>query len=159
MHVLYWRSTLNIRLIHKHMQHTTISAQETQTIAKELAKTLHGGEVICLYGDLGHGKTTFAQGLGEGLGVSRHVNSPTFLIMRSYKLPADKMLYHVDLYRLEHQQEIIDIGLPDLMHNPDAIVVIEWPEKLGALLPKKRIDIQFAYLDENKREITITKLI
>lgn len=141
------------------MQHITTSSKETQQLAKELARTLTGGEVICLYGDLGHGKTTFTQGLGEGLGVARYVNSPTFLIMRSYKLPSEKMLYHVDLYRLEHEQEIIDIGLTDLMHSPDAIVVIEWPEKLGKLMPKKRIDIRFEYLDENKREIIITTSI
>jgi tRNA threonylcarbamoyladenosine biosynthesis protein TsaE len=137
------------------MQQITNSFEETQLIAESFAKTLRGGEVLCLYGDLGHGKTTFTQGLGKGLRVSRYVNSPTFIIMRSYKLPDEKTLYHVDLYRLEQEQEMIDIGLVDLMHNPDAIVVIEWPEKLGTLLPKKRIDIQFGYLGENVREITI----
>ena len=140
------------------MRHITTSSKETQQLAKELAMTLKGGEVICLYGDLGHGKTTFTQGLGEGLGVARHVNSPTFLIMRSYKLPSEKMLYHVDLYRLEHEQEIIDIGLTDLMHSPDAIVVIEWPEKLGKLLPQQRIDIHFEHLDDSKRGITVTTI-
>ena len=126
-------------------------------MAQEFAKTLHGGEVICLYGDLGHGKTTFTQGLAKGLGVTRIVNSPTFIIMRSYKLPNEKTLYHVDLYRLEHEQEMIDIGLSDLMHNPDTIVVIEWPEKLGKLLPSRRIDVKFVYQNEEKRQIEIIR--
>jgi tRNA threonylcarbamoyladenosine biosynthesis protein TsaE len=151
------------------MQKVTESFEETQAFAEEFAKSLHGGEVLCLYGDLGYGKTTFVQGLGKGLGVARHVNSPTFLIMRSYRITGnsqqltsndshEKMLYHVDLYRLEHEQEIRDIGLLDLMHDPDTIVVIEWPEKLGKLLPEKRTNITFEYINEDKRKITIESL-
>jgi tRNA threonylcarbamoyladenosine biosynthesis protein TsaE len=134
---------------------TTNNFDETRQFAETFAKTLRGGEVICLYGDLGNGKTTFTQGLAKGLGVVRNVNSPTFIIMRTYNLPQEKTLYHVDLYRLHHEQEIIDIGLPDIMHKPEAIVVIEWPEKMGTLLPEKRIDIQFSYEQEDKRTIII----
>lgn len=150
------------------MEHITHSAAETRQLAQRFAETLHGGEVLCLYGDLGRGKTTFVQGLGKGLGITRNVNSPTFLIMRSYKLSTldeevmgnslGKTLYHVDLYRLEHEQEMIDIGLFDLMHDPDAIVVIEWPEKLGALVLNERIDIHFDYIDEDSKSITIKEV-
>jgi tRNA threonylcarbamoyladenosine biosynthesis protein TsaE len=141
------------------------SSEETQRIAEEFAQTLQGGEVICLYGDLGYGKTTFMQGLAKGLGIEHRITSPTFIIMRRYEITKRPMvldgerklhmLYHVDLYRLEEEQAMVDLGLPDFMHDPESIVAIEWPEKLGKLRPKNRIDIRFDYVEENKREITM----
>lgn len=141
---------------------TTNSFKETQKVAEKLVKTLKGGEVLCLYGDLGHGKTTFVQGLAKGLGVERRVNSPTFIIMRTYEKNIKhvsshiKFLYHVDLYRINSEQDIIDLGLYDIMNKQDNIVVIEWPEKMGRALPEKRIDIKFEYIDEESRKISIS---
>lgn len=142
--------------------YTTQNNTETQKVAEDFAKTLQGGEVLCLWGDLGYGKTTFTQGLAKGLGLTGRITSPTFLIMRTYTLNNKstekpvKMLYHVDLYRVITEKEIVELGLLDLMQNPEHIVVIEWPEKMGTLLPEKRIDIKFEYLDENKREIKMS---
>lgn len=144
--------------------HTVITQNnsETQKLAEDFAKTLQGGEVLCLWGDLGFGKTTFTQGLAKGLGLTGRITSPTFLIMRTYTLTNEttekpvKMLYHVDLYRVTNEKEIIELGLLDLMQHPEHIVVIEWPEKMGTLLPEKRIDIKFEYIDENRRKIKIS---
>lgn len=140
----------------------TESFTETQKIAEDFAKTLKGGEVLCFYGDLGYGKTTFIQGLAKGLGIEGRIISPTFIIMRRYKMKLktqnSKFFYHVDLYRINSEQEIIDLGLLDVMHDEETIVAIEWPEKMGNLLPKKRIDVKLEYVDEDKRKISINDL-
>lgn len=132
----------------------TNSFEETQKAGFDFAKTLKGGDVVCLHGDLGGGKTTFVQGLAKGLGIEKKIISPTFIIMRSYEL-GSKNFYHVDLYRVENERDIEGLGLLDLMENEDAIVVIEWAEKIEDNLPEKRKDIFFEYLDEDKREILI----
>lgn len=128
---------------------------ETQQIGLEFAKTLKGGEVICLYGDLGSGKTTFVQGLAKGLGIEKKIISPTFIIMRTYRIQNSKNFYHVDLYRIAESKDVESLGLLEIMKDKDNIVVIEWPERIEDLLPEKRIDIIFAYLDEDKREIVV----
>ncbi len=147
---------------------TTNSFEETQAFAKKYAQSLEEGTVLCLYGDLGYGKTTFVQGLAKGLGIEKKILSPTFIIMRTYEIKVKsqkskvestnkklKNLYHVDLYRTSSEQEIIDLGLVELMQDRENIVVIEWPEKLGKWLPEKRIDVKLDYIDENKRKIII----
>src|SRR3989344_3030784 len=139
----------------------TNSFEETQNIAEEFARTLKGGEVLCLYGDLGYGKTTFIQGLAKGLGIEGRIISPTFIIMRSYKITLNSQIsilnfFHVDLYRINHENEIVDLGIPDMINKPENIAAIEWSQNLGKLLPEKRIDIKIEYIDENKRKITIT---
>lgn len=138
----------------------TKSTEETQEIAKNLAKELTGGTVLALSGDLGSGKTTFTQGLGRALGIEK-VNSPTFVILRSYDVRnkiqdvSMKTLYHIDLYRTQTEHDIEGIGLDEIFQDQEAIVVIEWPEKLGDMLPEKRVDIRFEYINENERKITI----
>jgi tRNA threonylcarbamoyladenosine biosynthesis protein TsaE len=140
---------------------TILSRDETLGLAEEIAGEVKNGGVICLYGDLGSGKTTFTQGLAKALGIEKHVTSPTFLIMRTYKLQAKsseqraKSLFHIDLYRLSSEAEMADIGLSEILGDPENIVVIEWSEKLGKLLPQKRIDIHFEYLDEDRRKVTV----
>lgn len=137
----------------------TNSFSETQKIGFDFAKTLKGGEVLCLYGDLGSGKTTFVQGLAKGLGIVQRIISPTFIIMRSYRLGIMNHesrimnFYHVDLYRIENEKDVESLGLIDLMGDHESIVVIEWPEKIENLLPEKKINIIFNYLDEDRREI------
>lgn len=141
----------------KIQEYITNSAVETQKIAIDLAKSLKGGEVMCFYGDLGYGKTTFIQGMARGLGVKGRIISPTFIIMRTYRL--EKLnFYHIDLYRIESENEVIDLGITDMMNKSENILAIEWPEKMGKLLTKNRIDIKFEYLDEDKRKITIERL-
>ena len=139
----------------------TKSAEETKKVAEELATEISGPTVITLSGDLGAGKTTFVQGFAKALGLERKILSPTFIIVREYELGIKnqesriKDFYHIDLYRLESESQIESIGLLDILKRDDSIVLIEWPEKMGNLLPNNRIDIQFEYIDENERNIII----
>ena len=160
------------------------SLEETQKIAEKFASSLKKGSVIALYGDLGSGKTTFVQGLAKGLGIKKRIISPTFIIVRSYKIknrdvilaseasPESKndpgqarmtdgslsIFYHIDLYRLENKGQIEGLGIKELMSDSQNIIAIEWAEKIKQMLPKKRVDIYFEYLSENKRKIAITEL-
>lgn len=130
---------------------------ETQKVAADFAKELKGGETLALYGELGSGKTTFVQGLAKGLGIKRRIISPTFIIVRTYKISI-KYFYHIDLYRIENVREVRSLGLEEIMNDQNSIVAIEWAEKMGDLLPKERIDIHFKYVDESKRKIAILQL-
>lgn len=141
----------------------TKSAEETKKTGYELAQTIKQRSfskdalVIALEGDLGSGKTTFIQGLGEGLGVKENILSPTFVVQKDFQLDLVnyKNLYHIDVYRLKHAGELLDLGFKDLIKNPENIVVIEWADRVKKLLPKKIIWIKFEHLGENKRKIII----
>ena len=133
----------------------THSFEETQQLGFNFAKTLKGGEVIALHGDLGSGKTTFVQGFAKGLGIEKNIISPTFIIMRTYTMKHGNF-YHVDLYRIGNKKEVEDIGLLELMTDPHNIVAIEWPEKFENLLPDKRKDLFFEYKGNDERSIIIT---
>jgi len=132
----------------------TNSFSETQKLGEEFAKNLKGGGILCLFGDLGSGKTTFVQGLAKGLGIKNKIISPTFIIMRTYQLTPNSF-YHVDLYRIENEKDVEGLGLLEIINDPQNIVVIEWPDKIENILPEKRINILFNYVDENRRKITI----
>ena len=108
---------------------------------------------LCLYGDLGSGKTTFIQGLAKGLGIKKRVISPTFVFMKQYK----PSFYHVDLYRINKVGEAKGLGLEEIFNEPKAIIAIEWAEKIKKILPKKKEDIYFDYVSENQRKITFKK--
>lgn len=138
----------------------TSSFKETQELGKKFAESLNGGAVIALRGDLGSGKTTFVQGLAQGLGVTQRIISPTFIIMRTYNVikssshQAIKSFYHVDLYRIETGSDVEGLGLLELMHDPQNVIVIEWPEKIEQLLPSTCINFFFEYLEDDKRKIS-----
>ena len=107
---------------------TTHSESETSAVGRELAATLSAGAVVLLHGDLGAGKTAFVRGLAEGLGVApADVSSPTFTLVQEYR-GGRLTLFHVDLYRLNDQREIDDLGLEEI--GADAVLTIEWAEKL-----------------------------
>ena len=133
--------------------------EETQNLGKKLAKTLKGGGLVALYGNLGSGKTTFVQGLALGLGIKRRIISPTFIIIRTYDLrpktkdQGRKAFYHIDLYRTETTADIRGLGIDEIIGNSNNIVAVEWAERMKDFLPKERIDIYFEYLDENRRKI------
>jgi tRNA threonylcarbamoyladenosine biosynthesis protein TsaE len=147
----------------------TTSFKETQKLGFDFAKKLKGGGVIALHGNLGSGKTTFVQGLAKGLGIEKHLISPTFIIMRTYEFSSSlserreskglrhssgkKMFYHVDLYRIESERDVEGLGLLEIINDPENTVVIEWPEKIEKLLPKDCIDIVFEYREDDKRKI------
>lgn len=141
-----------LRINSKHK--ITNSSEETEKLGEEFAKELIGGDIICLYGNLGSGKTTFVKGLAKGLGIKSRIISPTFVLIRQHRINF-KFLYHIDLYRLENGEDIKGLGLEDLFKDKNSIIVIEWAEKLGELLPENRIDIFFEILNEEKRKITL----
>jgi tRNA threonylcarbamoyladenosine biosynthesis protein TsaE len=143
------------------MERITKSAAETQKLAHELASTLKEDgtkrNVIALIGDLGSGKTTFVQGLAKSLGIVVRLVSPTFILMRRYQMKKG-MLYHLDAYRIDQnvQEEVENLGLSEIWDDKENIVVIEWAEKIQKFLPKDTIWINFEYVDENERKVTLS---
>lgn len=112
---------------------------ETKMIAEMFGRTLTPGSIILAYGELGAGKTCFAQGLAQGLGISRKVNSPTFNIIKEY--PGRTFnFYHIDAYRLEDKNVVSDIGFEEILGEQDSVVYIEWPEFIeNYLVDYKRV--------------------
>ena len=137
-------------------EYITNSFEETQSLGESFAKKLKGGDFVAFYGNLGSGKTTFIQGLAKGLGIKRRITSPTFIILRHYKMEKG-FFYHIDLYRIETLKDLLGLGINEVLEDRTNIIAVEWAEKMGKLLPKKRLDINFEYIDENKREIKITE--
>jgi len=141
------------------MEVKTESPRETQKVGQTLAKELKGGDTVALYGDLGAGKTVFAQGLAKGFGIKRRILSPTYVFMRSYpinKKGRELTFYHIDLYRGENLQDFEALGLGDIF-DENSIVVLEWPEKIQEILPESRIDVTFSIISPTKRKISITR--
>lgn len=129
------------------------SAKETKTIAAKLASKLKGGDVICLSGNLGSGKTTFVQGIGEGLGVKEKITSPTFVIIKQYLTIKKFNLIHLDLYRISDFSEAKTAGIEDYLSKPDNVCLIEWGERIKDYLPTNTKYINFKFINENTREI------
>jgi tRNA threonylcarbamoyladenosine biosynthesis protein TsaE len=126
------------------------SPEETRIVGASLAAVTLPGDVVSLSGDLGAGKTVLVQGLAAALGVLGRVTSPTFTIHQQYE--GRFTLSHVDVYRLESFQEVLDLGLEELMES--SILVIEWGDAIAQLLPGRRLDVRLKILDENSREMT-----
>lgn len=111
------------------------SAEAMEAVGRDLAKVLGAGDVLALIGPLGAGKTTLVRGLAAGLGIdSERVSSPTFALSHSYR-GGDLTLVHMDLYRLADAAEAIAAGLEEQLHDPEALVVVEWPERAPELFP------------------------
>jgi len=128
--------------------------QATQALARQVAQTLVGPVVIALYGDLGAGKTLFAQALAQALGVTEPVTSPTFTLINEYDLPDGGSLFHVDVYRLHNAvPEAIALGLEELFDL--GIVVIEWADRIQPILPDARIEVHLEHRGDNQRQITL----
>jgi len=158
------------------------SPQETQKIGRILGEELksktsfglHKSKlknkqalVIGLEGDLGGGKTTFVQGLAQGLGIKKQINSPSFVLIKKYRIRfgvADetlhpganfRSLFHIDCYRLNKPQELLELDFDQIIKNPRNLVVIEWAEKVKNILPEDTLKIEFKWLGENKRKLII----
>ncbi|MCK5050733.1 MAG: tRNA (adenosine(37)-N6)-threonylcarbamoyltransferase complex ATPase subunit type 1 TsaE [Candidatus Cloacimonetes bacterium] len=131
------------------MQEERILSSEDDTIifAKELAPKLRKGDVLALYGELGAGKTFFTQQLCKFLGVTENVSSPSYVLMNEYV--GTYIIHHLDLYRLDAAEEVLELGLYDLYEN--AITIIEWPEIANGMLPKNTIHIYFEFIDQNRK--------
>lgn len=118
---------------------TTSSPEETRILGASLAPALLPGDVVSLTGDLGAGKTAFVQGLASALGVKTRVTSPSFTIIHTYQ--GQFPLVHMDVYRLDSFQEVIDLGFDELI-DPEAILVVEWGEAVAPLLPTRYLEIE-----------------
>lgn len=140
----------------------TKKPEETARVGETLARYLgdrEGPHILCLYGQLGSGKTTFTQGFAKGLGITSRLLSPTFIIVRRYQIPEKEYyLYHVDLYRLNKASEMEEIGLPEIFSDLASYTVVEWAERLGGLMPRNRIDVHFTTAQDDSHTITIEGL-
>ncbi len=136
--------------------HLTNSEEETIQLGRQLAPTLSGA--VLLIGNLGAGKTTLTKGIVEGRGVARmeEVSSPTFTLVHQYG-NADSPVFHIDLYRLDEVREVETLGLDDLFGS-GALVLLEWAERFPSLMPRERTEIRLRALDDDSREITITRV-
>lgn len=134
----------------------THSADETENFALNFAKTLSGGMVVELIGDLGAGKTVFAKGFAKGLGIGQPITSPTFALLNTYE--GKFLLNHFDLYRIEDMDELYVLGFEDIFNDSLAISLIEWPQIAESLLPKERFRITINKLSDNDREIIVEKI-
>jgi len=137
------------------------SPEETKKIAGKIVSNLKAGGVIALFGELGSGKTTFAQGLAEGLGIKERIISPTFVLVREHRIKnyesRIRKLYHIDLYRVESESELGSIGFREILSNPENIVLIEWAEKAQHVLPEKRIEVHMEHIGEFQRKLRIIR--
>ena len=120
----------------------------TARFAGKIAQLAQPGDVIALSGDLGAGKTVFARGFLRALGVEEEVPSPTFTLVQSYPVNAGTV-YHFDLYRIEAAEEIYELGVEDAF--ADGISLVEWPDRLGPLMPEDRLDIAFDIMPTGRR--------
>ena len=140
--------------------------EELKKIAKDLADNLMsrsrldiggGALVLALTGDLGSGKTTFAQAFAEALGVKEKIKSPTFIIFRKSKIKNQNFLYfyHFDVYRIHSEKEILNLGWEEIISNSENIVLVEWADKIENILPKNSVKINFKHLKGDKRGIVL----
>ena len=130
----------------------TSSPDETRALGAALAAVAEPGDLVCLWGDLGAGKTVVAKGFGAGLGVVATINSPTFVLMSEYagRLP----LFHLDLYRLADAADALAGGLVDERQSA-GVALVEWPDRMGDALPADRLDVLIETPGDDRRRITV----
>ena len=132
------------------MQIISRSVKETLNLGRMLARRLEAGDIVCLEGELGSGKTVFTKGIAEGLGINKaKVTSSSFILIRRH-LGGRIPLYHFDLYRLKKPGDIIAVGYEEYFYD-EGISVIEWAQKLECLMPKEHLMVELSYRGENKR--------
>jgi tRNA threonylcarbamoyladenosine biosynthesis protein TsaE len=131
------------------------SLKRTEEFGKVLGKIVEPGDVITLQGPLGAGKTALTQAIARGLGVDPHiyVTSPTFSLLHEYQ--GRTPLYHMDLYRLTGEDEIESLGFPEYFSG-NGVTVIEWPERLGVLMPTERLHVELVISGESCRTANLT---
>ena len=135
------------------MKYTTKTTEEMIALGEKISSKLNGGDIILLQGELGAGKTTMSKGIAKGLGITDEIVSPTFTLMNVYE---NGKLVHIDTYRLENADGLLEIGVEDYLGQADTITIVEWPEKIQELIKdKKTIEISIVKQDDNSREITI----
>ncbi|RPJ24145.1 MAG: tRNA (adenosine(37)-N6)-threonylcarbamoyltransferase complex ATPase subunit type 1 TsaE [Chloroflexi bacterium] len=127
------------------------SPEQTRRIGMRLGGALQAGDVICLQGDLGAGKTTFVQGVAQGWGSLDSVTSPTFILVNVYRRPDEARLFHMDAYRLDSAPEAEELDLDAMLAQGP--LLIEWPERIDGLVPDERLWIKLEHVDEEEREM------
>lgn len=133
----------------------TNSEKETFAFGLKLGRLCRGGEVFALCGDLGAGKTKLVQGLAHGLGIKSRVTSPTFNILKVYKVSSKiNNFYHIDAYRLQSEIDLIALGSQEFFSLSDSVVAIEWADRVKKIWPPKTKMIKIKSLSETQREIT-----
>lgn len=121
----------------------TSAPAETQELAAALAQVAIAGDLVVLAGEMGAGKTAFTQGFARGLGIDERVTSPTFTIIQEY--PGGRLgLHHLDVYRLEHLREVIDLGLGEML-DEDAVMLVEWGDAVLPALPDQFLEVRIAF--------------
>ncbi|MBE0416081.1 MAG: tRNA (adenosine(37)-N6)-threonylcarbamoyltransferase complex ATPase subunit type 1 TsaE, partial [Dehalococcoidia bacterium] len=128
------------------------SPEETQRLGEELGRLAEPGDLFLLMGSLGTGKTCLTQGIAWGLGIEGYATSPSFVVINQYRgrLP----LYHIDLYRLDRIEEVIELGLEDYLYG-EGVSVVEWAEKAIAVLPKEHLLIEMGFLSDTSRNLAL----
>ena len=134
-------------------------AKETKALGKKIIQGLSGQTVLCLAGELGGGKTTFAQGVLEFLGAKKPFTSPTFLVMKEYVLPVQRnqffdRVYHFDAYRV-NAQDVLALGWKEILSNPRNLLLVEWPERIEKILPSSVLWVNFSWIDRDRRQISL----
>lgn len=131
----------------------SVCPEKTYNLGKALGKRLKQGQIVCLIGNLGSGKTAFAQGVAEGMDVDDYVNSPTYTIVKEYlgRYP----FYHMDVYRLGSEEELIDIGFEEYVYG-SGVTLIEWADLIPDALPEHYLWIEIKAVGEQKRRINMT---
>lgn len=134
------------------------SLKQTQNIAKQIAKEYKvGGGIVALIGNLGAGKTIFAQEFAKSLGIQDKIISPSFVLIRQHQIPDKRIFFHLDLYRIEYADDFTNIGINDLLKNKKNIVLIEWAEKIYDLLPKNSLVVKIE-IDGDIRKFTVDRI-
>jgi len=129
------------------------SPEQTRRVGMRLGGLLQAGDLVCLQGDLGAGKTTLVQGLAQGWGSLDPVSSPTFIIVNVYRRPDEGQLFHMDAYRLESAPEAAEVDLDEMLSQGSLLV--EWPERIRQVLPGECIWISFEYVAEENRQMLV----
>ncbi|MEA4907065.1 MAG: tRNA (adenosine(37)-N6)-threonylcarbamoyltransferase complex ATPase subunit type 1 TsaE [Chloroflexi bacterium] len=125
------------------------SPEQTRRLGMRLGALLQKGDLVCLSGDLGAGKTTFVQGVARGWGSLDSVSSPTFVLVNEYRKPAEERLFHLDSYRMQNWLEAEDLDLDRMLER--GALLVEWPERIELALPAERLWIDLSYLAEEQR--------
>lgn len=144
----------------------TKNSRETRKLAGVIVKNLvkkhypNRASVVGFSGQLGAGKTTLIQGIGKSLGIKEKIQSPTFVLMKAYKLHRRKNvpwknLVHIDAYRIKQKREVVRLGLKDIFKNPENIVFIEWAEKIKSILPRAILWVELKHSGKTHRHIVI----
>ena len=134
------------------LQLTSHSPEQTQRLGIQLGELAQAGDVFLLTGNLGSGKTCLTQGIAWGLGVKEYAFSPSFIIAREYH--GRLLLYHIDLYRLDRIEEIVDLGLDEYFYG-GGVCVIEWAEKGITVLPQENLLVKLSYISDTERSLSL----